>query len=82
MSTLPFLGVVGLKKWSPFLDFGARSPIFGHLKMGTYAENAHFKVPKNRTLSGQIEKRRPLFHANYPQKWWNRHLIYVFTTFG
>ena len=39
MSIPPFLGVVGVKKWSPFLDFGARSPIFGHLKMGTYAEN-------------------------------------------
>ena len=78
----PFLGVVGVKKWSPFLDFGAQSPIFGHLKMGTFAENTHFRVPKKRTSSGQIEKRRPLFHANYPKKWWNGHLFYAFTTFG
>ena len=33
MSTPPFWGDVGVKKWSPFLDSGTRSPIFGHLKM-------------------------------------------------
>ena len=29
----PFWGGVGVKKWSPFLDSDARSPIFGHLNM-------------------------------------------------
>ena len=32
----PFWGGVGVKKWSPFLDSDARSPIFGHLKIGTF----------------------------------------------
>ena len=32
----PFWGDVGVKKWSPFLDSAARSPIFGHLKIGTF----------------------------------------------
>ena len=35
MSNPPFWGDVGVKKWSSFLDSGARSPVFGHLKMGT-----------------------------------------------
>ena len=35
----PFWGDVGVKKWSLFLDLGARSPIFGHLKMGTFDRN-------------------------------------------
>ena len=39
----PFWGYVGVKKWSPFLDSGARSPIFGHLKMGTFGI---FRCPK------------------------------------
>ena len=34
--TPPFWGDVGMKKWSQFLDSGTRSPIFGHLKMGTF----------------------------------------------
>ena len=34
----PFWGGVRVKKWSPFFDSGARSPIFGHLKM----PSAHF----------------------------------------
>ena len=29
----PFWGGVRVKKWSPFFDSGAQSPIFGHLKM-------------------------------------------------
>ena len=28
----PFWGGVGVKKWSPFFDSAARSPIFGHQK--------------------------------------------------
>ena len=36
MSIPPFWGDVGVKKWSPFLDSAAQSPIFGHLKVGTF----------------------------------------------
>ena len=36
----PFQGDVSVKKWSPFLDSGAQSPIFRHLKMP--------KVPKEK----------------------------------
>ena len=35
----PFLGIVGDKKWSPFLDLGIPSPIFLHpksLKMAVF----------------------------------------------
>ena len=38
-----FLGGVGMKKWSQFLDLGARSPIFRHLKMATFVI---FRYPK------------------------------------
>ena len=82
MSTPQFWGDVGVKKWSQFLDLGARSPIFGHLKMGTFAKSAHFQVPENRFWSARIQKLRPLFHANIPPKWWSRHLFHVFTVFG
>ena len=47
-----------------------------------FAENAHFQLPKNETLSTRFQKRSPPFHANIPPQWWNRHLFYVFTTFG
>ena len=40
--TPPFWGDVGVKKWSWFFDSGTRSPIFGHLKMGTFGKSAHF----------------------------------------
>ena len=52
--TPPFWGDVGVKKWSQILDSGTRSPIFGHLKMGTFAKSAHFQVPENGTLSARI----------------------------
>ena len=40
---------------------------------------AHIQVPKNGTSSARIQKRRPLFHANIPSKWWNRLLcVYHF----
>ena len=60
-------------------DFG-----FGHSKSHFWApENGHFwhfQVPKNGTLSARIKKRRPLFHANTPPKWWTRYLFHVFTS--
>ena len=71
-----------MKKWSPFLDSGARSPIFWHLKMGTFAKSARFQVPKSGTSDAETKKWRPLFNANIPPKWWNRHLFYTFITFG
>ena len=73
----PFWGDVGVKKWSPILDSGARSPIFGHLEMGKVPT---FRCPKMGLA--RIQKRRTLFHANIPPKWWMRHLFYAFTTFG
>ena len=40
-SVPPFLGIVGDKKWSPFLDLGIRSPIFLAPKI---TENGRFRV--------------------------------------
>ena len=37
---------------------------------------------KNGTPDAQIQKRRPLFVANYPQKWWNRFLFHMNIIFG
>ena len=48
------LGGVSRGFWSPFLDLGARSAIFRHLKTGTFGKSAPFGVPKNGTSSSQI----------------------------
>ena len=40
------LGGVSQGFWSRFLGSGARSPIFCHLKKGTFDKSAHFCVPK------------------------------------
>ena len=32
--------------------------------------------------SAPNQKRRPLFHANIPPKWWIRHLFHAFPNFG
>ena len=77
--TPPFWGDVGVKKWSRFFYSGTRKPIFGHLKMGTFAKSAHFQVTENGFLSARIQKN---FSANIPPKWWSRCLFYSFTTFG
>ena len=37
---------------------------------------------KKGTSDAQIQKRRPLFVANYPQKWWNRLLFHMNIIFG
>ena len=34
------------------------------------------------TSSASNQKRRPLFHANIPPKWWIRHLFHAFSNFG
>ena len=44
MSIPPFWEDVGVRKWSPFLDTSARSPILGHLIMGTF-DNFGQKCP-------------------------------------
>ena len=41
--------------------------------MYEWYECARFQVPKNGTLGDQIQKQIPLFHANIPEKWWNKH---------
>ena len=50
------LEVVLLGFWSPFLDLGAWSPIFCHLKRGTFDKSALFQVTKNGTSSAKICK--------------------------
>ena len=76
------LGVVGVRKWSPFFCFGIQSPFFWRLKMGTFAKSARFQVQKNRTSEAETKKRRPLCNANIPQKSWITCLFYAFITFG
>ena len=50
-----------------FLGLGARSPIFCHLKKGTFDKSAHFWVPKNGTSSTQIKEPTPETPRNTPQ---------------
>ena len=78
----PFWGVVGDKKWSPFFCYSIRNTIFWHLKAGTFAESARFQVPKNGISDHVTKKRRPLFVANYPPKWWITCLFHALITFG
>ena len=40
-----------------------------------------FRCPK-RTSRARNQKRRPLFLANIPPKWWNRHSFHAFSNFG
>ena len=61
------LGVVSRGFWSPFLDVGARSAIFWHLKTGTFNKSACFQVPKSGTWSAQIFERTPKTSRNTPQ---------------
>ena len=44
----PFLGIVGDKKWSPFLDFGIRSSIFLHPKAAIFGDNPFTKFGNER----------------------------------
>ena len=56
--TPPFWGDVGVKKWSPFLDSDARSPIFGHLKIGTFGIFRHIRHIRGvQSLFGQCPNR-------------------------
>ena len=47
-----------------------------------FAESARFQVPKNGISDHETKKRRPLFVANYPPKWWITCLFHAFITFG
>ena len=53
VSIPPFLGIVGDKKWSPFLDLGIPSRFFLHPKS---LKMAVFGVQKNGTLDAQVQK--------------------------
>ena len=61
------LGGVSRGFRTPLVDPGARSLIFWHLKVGTFAKSAHFQVPKNETLSAEINQRSPKTSQNTPQ---------------
>ena len=54
----PFWGDVGVKKWSPFLDSGTQSPIFGHLNMGTF-DNFGQKCPCSGAQKWDFERPKP-----------------------
>ena len=82
ISFTTFWGDVGVKKCPRFFYSDTQSPIFGHLKAGTFGKSAHFWVLKSGTLRAQIQKRRARFHANIPPKWWYRHLSFCVSTFG
>ena len=64
MSNPPFWGDVCVKKWSLFLDSGAQSPIFGHLKVGTFPI---FRCPKMGLHVLESRKRYHLFTPTCPQ---------------
>ena len=58
MSNPPFWGDVGVKKWSPFLDSAAQSPIFRHLKIGTFGIFRHIRHIRGvQSLFGQCPNR-------------------------
>ena len=60
----PFWGGVGVKKWSPFLDSAARSPIFGHLKIGTFGI---FRCPKMGLRAAESKNGDHFFTPTSPQ---------------
>ena len=55
MSTPPFWGVF-CEVFGVFSSSSIQSPIFCHLKKGTFDKSAHFWVPKNGTKITRIEK--------------------------
>ena len=64
------LGGVSQGFWTPFIDQGARSAIFWHVKTGTFGKSAHFQVPKIGTSSAPIFERTPKTSRNTPQNGW------------
>ena len=63
---LTILGGVSRGFWSQFLDLGAQSSIFWHLKTETFVKSTRFQVPKNGTSGAKTKKPRPLLKANIP----------------
>ena len=53
-----------MKKWSPFLDSGAQSPIFGHLKMGKVPT---FRCPKMGLRAPESKNGDHFFTPTSPQ---------------
>ena len=78
MCNPPFWGERWHEEVVSVIGFGPLKSNFGHLKMGIFVEKGHFQVPKKGTSSTRTQKRRSLFHANIPPKWWNRHLLFEF----
>ena len=70
-----FWGILGLLKWSPNFCSGTQSAIFGHVKMGTIAENAYRYMPKNGSSGAPTKIWRPLSKAQHPQKLMELHLV-------
>ena len=62
-----FLGIVGDKSGVGFRIWASKVPFFGTRKRPILVNFGQ----KNWTSDAQIWKRRPLFDANYSQKWWN-----------
>ena len=48
----------------------------------TFGKSARFQVSKNGTSGAETNKRRPLFNANIPPKWFGTRLFRAFSTFG
>ena len=64
VSIPPFLGIVGDKKWSPFLDLGICSPIFLHPKTAIFSDLGGKKMG----LQTLKKKRKQLFVVNYTHR--------------
>ena len=56
--------------WATYYTFITSSKSYLVQPFWPVTENGRFWVQKNGTWDAQIQKRRPLFVANYPQKWW------------
>ena len=66
MSIPPFWGDIGMKKWSPLLDTGAQSAIFGPPKIGTFDRNCQ-KCPKMGLQVLESKNKDHFFTPIYPQ---------------
>ena len=75
MSIPSLLGNVGLIKVVSKFVRATQSAIFGHVKMGTIAENAYRYMPKNGSSGAPTKIWRPLSKAQHPQKLMELHLV-------
>ena len=53
---LTILGVVSRGFWTPFLDVGAQSAIFWHLKTGTFGDSPHLFAPLVKRYKQNLKK--------------------------